>query len=375
MAKAPAPPPAEEPAAYPAPRANPRLLDQGAAEAVLLRAAKSGRLPHAWLLTGPRGVGKATLAYRFTRFLLAGGAAAEDAGPGLFGAPPPPRDLALPAGHPMFRRVASAGHPDLLTLERTLNDKGKLRSEIVIEDVRTAVDRLHHTPAEGGWRILVIDSADELNRNAANALLKILEEPAPRSLMLLVSHAPGALLPTIRSRCCHLALAPLPPATVGRLLGDYAPELEPDERAALVGLADGSIGRALDLVEAGGLELYRELVALLSTLPRLDIQRTHAFAESLGRAGDGRAFATAMELLGWWLARLVREGALGRQPAPVVPEEQGLAARLAGSLRLADWLALWEKLTRLVARTDRVNLDRKQVAMTAFLEIEALVAA
>ena len=374
MAKAPAAPP-EEPAAYPAPRANPRLLDQGAAEAVLLRAAKSGRLPHAWLLTGPRGVGKATLAYRFTRFLLSGGAA-EDEGPGLFGAPPPPKDLALPAGHPIFRRVASAGHPDLLTLEPGVNDKtGKRRSEIVIEEVRSAVDRLHHTPAEGGWRILVIDSADELNRNSANALLKILEEPAPRSLMLLVSHAPGSLLPTIRSRCCHLALAPLPPATVGRLLGDYAPELEPDEWSALVGLADGSIGRALDLVQAGGLELYRELVALLATLPRLDIQRTHAFAESLGRAGDGRAFATAMELLGWWLARLVREGALGRAPAPVVPEEQGLAARLAGSRRLADWLALWEKLTRLVARTDRVNLDRKQVAMTAFLEIEALVAA
>lgn len=356
------------------PRANPALLDQQAAEAVLLRAANSGRLPHAWLLTGPRGVGKATLAYRFARFLLAGGAGeAEPAG--LFGAPPMPVDLAVAPEHPVFRRVAAAGHPDLLTLQPGVNEKtGKQRSDIVVEEVREATERLRHTPAEGGWRILVVDSADEMNRNAASALLKILEEPAPRSLMLLIGHAPGALLPTIRSRCCHLALSPLPDATVDSLLRQQAPALSAEERQALVGLADGSIGRALDLVEAGGLDLYRELLGILSTLPRLDIGRAHVFAESLARSGEGRGFQTAMDLLGWWLARLVREGARGVRPPAVVPEEAGLAERLLAGRKLADWLALWEKLTRLVARADRVNLDRKQVAMTALLDIEALAA-
>jgi DNA polymerase-3 subunit delta' len=355
------------------PRANPRLLDQADAEGVLLRAAQSGRLPHAWLLTGPRGVGKATLAFRFARYLLASPQAEES---GLFGAPPPPTSLAIGPEHPVFRRVASQGHPDLLTLEPGVNDKtGKARSEIVIEDVREATQRLHHTAAEGGWRILVVDSADVLNRNAANALLKVLEEPAPRSLMLLVSHAPGALLPTIRSRCCHLALAPLPATTVERLLTEAMPELEAGEVIQLAQLAEGSIGRALGLAEAGGLELYRELIGLLGSLPRLDIGRVHGFADSLGRAKDDRSFATAMELLGWWLARLVRAGASGQLPAPVLPEESAVAQRLLAGGRLADWLALWEKLTRLVARTDRVNLDRKQVAMTAFLEIEALMAA
>jgi len=354
------------------PRANPRLFDQDEAEAVLLRAAQSGRLPHAWLLTGPRGVGKATLAYRFARYLLAG----PDEEEGLFGTPPPPTSLAVSPDHPMFRRVASGGHPDLLTLERVINDKtGKMRSEIVIEDVRDATQRLRLSPAEGGWRILVVDSADELNRNAANALLKLLEEPAPRSLILMVSHAPGALLATIRSRCCHLALSPLPAPTVERLLGEALPDLGESEVVQLAHLAEGSIGRALALAEAGGLELYRELIGLLGSLPRLDIGRMHGFAESLGRAKDDRAFGTAMELLGWWLARLVRAGAAGQLPPPVLPEESAVAQRLLGAGRLADWLALWEKLTRLVARTDRVNLDRKQVAMTAFLEIEALMAA
>jgi len=355
-----------------APRANPRLYDQGEAEAVLLRAAQSGRLPHAWLLTGPRGVGKATLAFRFARWLLAGPVQEG----GLFGAAPPPTSLAIAPDHPVFRRVAAQGHPDLLTLEPGINDKtGKARSEIVIEDVREAIQRLHLSPAEGGWRILVVDSADVLNRNAANALLKLLEEPAPRSLILLVSHAPGALLPTIRSRCCHLALAPLPTATVELLLAEALPELEAGEAIQLAHLAEGSIGRALALAEAGGLALYRELIGLLGTLPRLDIARMHGFADGFGRAKDDRSFATAMELLGWWLARLVRAGAAGELPQPVLPEETAVAQRLLAGGRLADWLALWEKLTRLVARTDRVNLDRKQVAMTAFLEIEALMAA
>ncbi len=360
----------------PAPRANARLLGQQAAEAVLLNAYRSGRLPHAWLLTGPRGVGKATLAYRFARFLFAGGG--EAAEEGLFGAPPPPSDLAVAAdraGLPARRRPA--GHPDLRVAGARRQRAHRQAAQRDRRSTRCA-RRSHFlrlTAAEGGWRVIVVDSADEMNRNAANALLKILEEPAPNSLMLLVSHAPGALLATIRSRCCHLALPPLESAVVTGLLDDYAPGLEAAEKVALLQLSEGSIGRALALLEAGGLDLYRALLALLSGLPRLDIAKAQAFAEGLARGSDGRAFATAMELLGWWLARLVREAAAGQLPPAIVPEETGLAERLLARRPLAEWLALWEKLTRLVARTDRVNLDRKQVAMVAFLEFEALTAA
>ncbi len=352
----------------PPPRANGALLGQGAAETTLLEAFRSGRLPHAWLLTGPRGVGKATLAYRFARFLLAGGGG----GGGLFGEEP--SDLALDLADEVFRRVASGGHPDLLSVERMLDEKsGKLRREIVVKDVRSVGSFLHKTAGEGGWRIVVIDSADEMNLTAANAVLKVLEEPPRQALLLLVSHAPGRLLPTIRSRCCALPVPALQEPEVVELLGRYAPDLAPDAAEALARLAEGSIGRALDLAADGGLELYRELIELLSGLPRLDVARVHALGDRLGR-GDGQAFRTGTELLSWWLARVIRSAAGGAQPSEVVAGEGALTARLLHGRDLAQWLTLWEKLSHLFARAEGANLDRKQVVVTAFLELEALAA-
>jgi len=353
----------------PPPRANAALLGQGAAEATLLEAFRSGRLPHAWLLTGPRGIGKATLAFRFARFLLAGGG---DGG-GLFGEEP--RDLALDPADEVFRRVASGGHPDLLSVERMVDEKsGKLRREIVVKDVRSVGSFLHKTAGEGGWRIVVIDSADEMNLTAANAVLKVLEEPPRQALLLLVSHAPGRLLPTIRSRCCALPVAALEETEVVELLGRYAPDLAPEATAALARLAEGSIGRALDLAAGGGLELYQELIELLSGLPRLDVARVHALGDRLGRGADDQAFRTGTELLSWWLARMIRSGAGGARPAEVVAGEGALMARLLQGRSLAQWLTLWEKLGHLFARAEGANLDRKQVLVTAFLELEALAA-
>ncbi len=352
----------------PAPRANPLLLGQEAAERTLLEAHRSDRLPHAWLLAGPRGVGKATLAYRFARFLLAGGGGGDLFGEG-------PADMALAADHPVFRRVASGGHPDLLSVERGVNEKtGKLRGEIVVEEVRAVADFLHITPGDGGWRVVVIDSGDEMNRVAANAILKVLEEPPRQALLLLVSHAPGRLLPTIRSRCCALSLPALAESQVVELLGRYAPDVPPEDAAALACLAEGSIGRALDLAAAEGLALYRELVELLDGLPGLDVPRVHALGERLGRGTDGAAFRLGTELLCWWLARMIRGAALGVAPGEVVAGEAALMARLLERRSLAQWLALWENWGRLFARAEGANLDRKQVVVTAFLELEALAA-
>ena len=358
----------------PAPRENPELFGQAEAEARLARAWRSGRLPHAWLLTGPRGVGKATLAYRFARQVLAG--APTEAG--LFGDAAPAEGLAIDPADPVFRQVAAAGHADLMTVERSANPRtGKLREEIVVEDVRAVRDFMHLTAAGGGWRVVVVDAADELNRNAANALLKVLEEPPARGLLLLVSHAPGRLLPTIRSRCCVLPLAGLEDAAIADLLGRHWPDLGEADRLALARLAEGSAGRALALAAGGGLDLYRELTGLLAGLPRLDAKALHALAERWARDSSGEAFRTGMELLVWWLGRLVRTAATGRQAGElaggeVVAGEGALIAGLAARARLDQWLGLWDKVSRLPARASGLNLDRKQVVLTAFFELEAV---
>ncbi len=359
---------------WPEPRANPRLLAQEAAETALLAAYRSGRLPHAWLLTGPRGVGKATLAYRFARFLLAEQGGDAEVGPGLFGeTPPPPTSLAIDAEAPIFRRVAAGGHPDLVTLVRTPNPQTKkLRGDIVVDDVRAATGFLRHTSSEGGWRICIVDAADEMNINAANALLKVLEEPPQQALLLLLAHAPGRLLPTIRSRCRPLALTPLPETTVVDLLADFAPELSAEDALALTRLSEGSIGRALDLAGEGGLELYREMLELLQGLPRLDVARLHGLGERLARDQSGTLFRTLGALLSGWIGRLVLARAEGTAPLEVVPGEARLLAELGAGRSLASWLDLWENLRRRFAQAEAASLDRKQALIAAFLEIETL---
>ena len=207
------------------PRERLKLVGHGEAEQTLLSAFQSGRLPHAWLISGPRGIGKATLAYRFARFLLNGGSEG-----GLFGGPD---DLSVPAESSVAHRVAAQAHPDLRVVERTANERtGKLRTEIVVDDVRDLSHFLRLTPSDGGWRIAIVDAADEMNRNAANALLKILEEPPDRAVLLVVSHAPGRLLPTIRSRCRKLVMKPLPLDQTDALIGEFLPTWPTAARAA-----------------------------------------------------------------------------------------------------------------------------------------------
>jgi len=354
---------AEAGAASLAPRANPVLIGHEKAEALLLSAIAAGRLPHAIILGGPRGVGKATLAFRLARFLLAQEAGA---GAGAFGA----SSLALPAEHPVFKRVASGGHADLLTIEREIDPKTKrLRGEIVVEHARAIASFLRLTPAEGGSRIVIVDGADEMNRTAANSLLKVLEEPPPNTFLLLVSHQPGRLLTTIRSRCRFLGLQPLPEHEILALLARHHPELGLEDRTALAHLAEGSIGRALELADFGGLDLHRQLMGLLAQLPDLDAAALHAFADRMAKAEAADSCRTMSELLTGWLARMIRLAASGKSGDD--ERETAIMRRLTARRGLDQWVEVWEKIARLFLQADGLKLDRKQVVLNAFFVLEA----
>lgn len=350
-----------------APRTNPGLIEQSSAEADLRAAWDSGRLPHAWLMTGLRGIGKATLAFRFARFVLANGR--DETGARIVDG------LEMSATHPVFRRVASGGHSDLLVIERGIDPKRKkARSEIVVDDVREASRFLHLTPAEGAWRVVIVDAADEMNRNAANALLKMLEEPPSQSLLLLVSHAPGRLLPTIRSRCRRLRLEPLPDPLISDTIAASCPDLETADRALLLRLAEGSLGRALELAAAGGLDQQREVVELLLGLPTLDMARLHELGDRLSAQGNENAYRAAAELVLWWLARIIRALGTGCAEPEFVAGETALIERLSRVGGLDRWLGLWEKLGRLFAAAAGADLDRKQVWVGAFLDMSGMPA-
>jgi len=295
---------------------------------------------HAWLITGKPGIGKATLAFRFARWRLAGGQGDT---------------LALDPGHPVFRRVAAGTHADLLTVEREYDEKRRrLRSEITVDDVRKVAGFLRRTPAEGGWRVVVLDGAEEMNRNASNALLKVLEEPPRRALLLLVCDAPGRLPATLRSRCRQLRLTLLSPEVIGQLLASAQPETATRERTRLALLGDGSIGRALQLAEEAGVDVADMVQEVLDALPDVKVARAHGVADRLGRSETG--FATFMELM-----RAAIASALGNSVRGVAEPGQ---ARLAGLRPLAEWCDVWHALGTLQDETERFYLDKRQALVS-----------
>jgi DNA polymerase-3 subunit delta' len=324
----------------PHPRETFALFGHTQAERALLDEYRTGRIAHAWLIGGPAGIGKATLAYRMARFALAHpdptAAAVQNA-----------TSLEVPADSPAARRIAGRAHPDLLVLERTADDNGKLRTVITVDQVRRTIGFFGSTAGEGGWRVCIVDSADELKYpEGSNALLKVLEEPPPRSLFLVVSHAPGRLLPTIRSRCRRLTLRPLDTGDVvgaaAAALGDEADEATLRQAAAA---ADGSVARAIALSGGPQLALRDKVIDLLDRLPATDPRALHALGDSLERASDDLFEIFVETARNWLSARLDR------------------AAEPARLDRIAQ---AWERLNRAASDTETYNLERKPLVFNVF---------
>jgi DNA polymerase-3 subunit delta' len=247
---------------------------------------KSGRLHHGWLLAGPRGVGKASFARMAATRVLA-----EAAGPG-FDLP----GLETPADHPIARLLAAGSHPDFRWLERLERPTGGLARNISVDQVRSLGGLLSVTPSMSDWRAIVIDSADDLEASAANALLKMLEEPPAKTVFFLVSHAPGRLLPTIRSRCRRLDFGKLGNDVMTSLLSRSLPEENPAAIARLVEFANGSIGRALDIAALDLAPLESQALAILRDGDR-DNSRRSKLANALGTKSAADRYTAFLELV------------------------------------------------------------------------------
>jgi len=321
------------------PRHSLTLVGQDAALARAARAIRSGRPPSGWLICGPPGVGKATMAYRIARYLLAYGA--KDSGA---------EDLSVPPNDPAVLQVAAGAHPGLLLLQRGLNpNTGKLMSVLGVEEIRKLGGFFGMTSGAGGWRVAIVDTADEMNDNAANALLKMLEEPPSRAMLLLLSNTPGRLLPTIRSRCQRLELRPLDDATLTAALERYLPDMDQSERAQLARLSAGSIGVALQLAGGEGRELAAEADRLIENAARPDIVALLAFGDRLYRVSDG------LERFGDFLM-------------------EALAARISarahqGAPGLERWTAVLARLKENFARAQGLHLEPRQTLLSSAREM------
>jgi DNA polymerase III subunit delta' len=334
----------------PHPRDARNLIGHATAEAELLEAYRAGRLPHAWLIGGPAGVGKATLAWRFARFILAN---PDPAGASVRAA----ADLSVSQDTAAARLVASQAHPDLAGLRRLWNaDRKTFYGDIRVEDVRHALQLFQKSAGAGGWRICIVDTAEDLNRAGANALLKMIEEPPARALFLILAHRPGLILPTIRSRCRRLQLDPLAPSeilSIVQRLGEPWSDIDANALEVAAGEANGSVRETLKRIDPARSEMEAMIASVVAKLPELDSRAVHKLAEAVSARGADDAFEDLTLALYDWL------------------EAQARTQAGQGAARLAPLADLWEKARAATRDTETYNLDKRLHVLSLFAEVSA----
>lgn len=332
------------------PRTNTQLFGHEETEAMLLRDLIAGKLAHGIIFSGARGIGKATLAYRFARALLSGR-----------------NDMELSEHDPVFHRIAANSHSDLLVIELLYDPKkDEYANEISIEQSRSIAQALSLTPGEGQWRVVIIDSADALNVKSANSILKILEEPPPQTILMLIAHNAGQLLPTIRSRCRIIPLKPLSENDFIQAMRLIAPEIESKELAALGVISDFSPGIALELKEQGAIGLYDEIVGLLSSAAKLDNKRVFQFCEQIGIGKKAHANWQLFIHITLCIMERVTKKSSGVSIKPINAEEGDALAALSALHSTAIWAAKWQEALSQFLLAQRLHLDYKQVAIAFF---------
>lgn len=354
------------------PSETPQIFGQEAAEASFLDAFNQGRLHHAWLIRGPQGVGKATLSWRIARFLLA---TPDDEPDGLFGdAPTKPQSLDIPDDHPVVRRMKAGSEGGLFVLRRGYDDKTKrLRSVITVDEVRKLKNFFALSATEGGRRVVIVDAADEMTSSAANALLKVLEEPPAKTTLLLVCHQPSRLLPTVRSRCRELRLPSLGPEDMKNALQGADLDLS-DSSDGLVVLAEGSVGEAVRLLNLDGMKIYRALLGILKTMPKFDRQQAIALAETATGRGSEERRELLFSLINIVIARVTRAGVLDSDGSEVIAGEYELFKRLCPDSRSAQ---NWAKAAQAISERNQhglaVNLDPAALILDTVFKIQQTV--
>ena len=351
MSKAPpdAPPESDAFPGAPHPRHAARLVGHAAAEASMLEAYREGRLAHAWLIGGREGIGKATLAWRFARFVLAN---PDPFAPAVQVA----TDLAVSPQHVAARQLAALSHPDFALARREWNPKSKTHyTEIRVEDLRSSLNIFHMSAAFGGWRVAIVDSAEDLNRSGANSLLKLIEEPPPRSLILIIAHRPGQVLPTIRSRCRRLLLDRLAPSEIDAVIGGLgAPwsAAAAETRADAAERADGSVREALRRLDPDADGVGALIDGTIAQLPSADPRAVHKLADAVSGRAASDAFEAFTNALYDWLAARAR------------------AAEASPATREA-LTTLWDRIRAATRETEALNLDRRLHVLAVFEEIAA----
>ena len=308
----------------------------------LTQAYKSERMHHAWLLSGPRGIGKASLAFCFAKHILSHPDQAS--APETYSA----NDIT----EKVDRQIAQGGHPELLHLTRPWDAKTKkFKTQLSVEEVRRTQSFYGMTAGAGGWRITIVDSADDMNANAANALLKILEEPPKRSVFFVLTHAAGGLLPTIRSRCQLLPMKPLSDESVIGVMNQLKIQVSDADKQSACRLSDGSVRRAILLIQSDVMKDYASFEKLMNTQSLgtgAEWSVVHKIADSISRKGREQEYELFLDLLMGWVGQQARTN----------PK--------ATLTQLSRWAEVWEKTSQSVSLAQEFNLDKKQLILSLF---------